>query len=53
MEAEKYPKIDEEGVPTHVAEAGKEPRVLSEPERNGLKKKMKKQQQVYEKWLAE
>lgn len=50
LEADKWSKFDDEtGLPTHSA-AGKE---LKKEEVNGLVKKQKKQQQVYEKWLAE
>ena len=50
MESDAYSKYDEEtGLPTHDKN-GKE---LSEAIVNGLKKKQKKQDGVYQKWVKE
>jgi cysteinyl-tRNA synthetase len=53
FEADKYCKFDPEtGTPTHEKKADQEV-ALSEAIMNGLKKKQKKQQQTYEKWLKD
>jgi len=49
FKADEYSKFDEQGLPTH----NNKDKELSEAIRNKLKKEQVKQQQVYEKWLAD